>query len=156
MWFSSSFPVSVVGMVKLVNHRACDRQVASSSRQVRWENCSFPELTSMLTFIRCLFDLRVAAAVCKRFRSFCQKCRWQVYACIRILPWPCVFGSGRDSLCCPGIVWKPIREMSLHATRQGTLGDSCLNSLSHCGPGLKNGNGVHNLISFTQAHTHNT
>ena len=32
----------------------------------------------MLTLIRCPFHPRVTAVACKRPRSFCQKCRWQV------------------------------------------------------------------------------
>ena len=32
----------------------------------------------VLTLIRCPFHPRVTAVACKRPRSFCQKCRWQV------------------------------------------------------------------------------
>ena len=32
----------------------------------------------MLTLIRCPFHPRVISVACKRPRSFCQKCRWQV------------------------------------------------------------------------------
>ena len=32
----------------------------------------------MLTLIRCPFHPRVTAVACKRPRSFCEKCRWQV------------------------------------------------------------------------------
>ena len=42
--------------------------------------------------------------------------------------WPNEVGVGW--LCCPGIVWEPSREMSSNETRQGTLGHSCLSSLS--------------------------
>ena len=37
-------------------------------------------------------------------------------------------------LCCPGVEWEPIREMSPHTTQQATHRHSHLNSLSHCGP----------------------
>ena len=39
---------------------------------------SSPELTCVLTLVRCPFHPRVTAVAHKRPRSYCQKCRWQV------------------------------------------------------------------------------
>ena len=47
------------------------------------------------------------------------------------IAWPNKVGVGW--LCCPGTVWEPIMEVSLHTTCQGILHHSCLSSLSHCG-----------------------
>ena len=43
-----------------------------------WENFLFQSQLYVLTLIRCLFHPHVTAVACKRPRSFCQKCRWQV------------------------------------------------------------------------------
>ena len=48
------------------------------SWQERWENFLLQCQLCVLTLIQCLFQPRVTAVACKRPRSFCQKCRWQV------------------------------------------------------------------------------
>ena len=54
-----------------------------------------------------------------------------------------------DWLCFPGIVCKPVREVSSNTTHWGTLVRSCLSSLSHCGLicGLGIEVSLHDLIS---------
>ena len=53
------------------------------------------------------------------------------YTWTRMHPWPNEVGL--SWVCCPGIVWEPIRKTSSHATRCETLGHNRLSSLSHCG-----------------------
>ena len=89
---------------------------------------------------------RVTAVTCKRPWSFCQKCRWQAihqhaYALDPTL-------SKWADYCCPGIVWEPIRETNLLATRQGTLDQSSeLAELLWTDLGVKREISVHELIT---------
>ena len=48
------------------------------SRQERRENFLLQRQLCVLTLIRCPFHPRGTAVACKRPRSFCQMCRWQV------------------------------------------------------------------------------
>ena len=47
-------------------------------RQEQRENFLLQSQLFVLTLIRCPFHPRVTAVACKRPRSLCQKCRWQV------------------------------------------------------------------------------
>ena len=68
----------------------------------------------------------LATVALKRHQSLCQKCRW------KITPKHAYTHKVRVGwLCCPGIARETVREMSLHTTRQGTLGHKRLCSLSH-------------------------
>ena len=48
------------------------------SRHERRESLLLQNKLCVLTLIRCLFHPCVTAVACRRPRSFCQKCRWQV------------------------------------------------------------------------------
>ena len=58
------------------------------------------------------------------------KVRWQVVSKYANTLDP--VKSELADLCCPDIVWGPIREMNSHATHQGMLVNSHLSWLSHC------------------------
>ena len=89
-----------------------------------------PELTFCADSYLVSIPFHVTTIAHKRPWSFCQKCKGQAgytWACIH--PWPKRVGW----ICCPGIVWEPIREASSNAACQATLVHSHLSSLSHCG-----------------------
>ena len=48
------------------------------SQQKRWENFLLESQLCVLTLTQSLFNPCVTAVACKRPRSFCLKCRWQV------------------------------------------------------------------------------
>ena len=72
----------------------------------------------VLTFIQCPFHPGVTAVARKQFRSFCQKCRWQVDPSSRSVP---TMPLPRHSV-------EIYQETSPHAIRQGTIGHSRLSS----------------------------
>ena len=84
----------------------------------------------MLTLFHCLLHSRVTAVACKRPRSVCQKCWWQVTKHAYTLD---QMKSEFADYSCPATVWEPIRTMISHTTCQRTLVHSHLSSVSHCG-----------------------
>ena len=55
-----------------------DQKVTSSNPSRSGRSIFFSSQLRVLTLIRCLFHPCVTAVACKRPRSFCRKCRWQV------------------------------------------------------------------------------
>ena len=101
------------------------------SRQEWRENFLLQSQLCVLTLIRCPFHPLVTAVAHKRPQSFCQKCcgrlHLNVHTPLTQRSWSGLTMSlSRHTV---GIY----QETSSHASHQGTLGHSCLSSLSHCG-----------------------
>ena len=112
--------------------RTRDRKVCQfESRQERRDDFLLRSQLCVLILFRCPFHPRVTAVARKRPRSFCKKCRWRVtpkhaYTLTHRSRSGLTMPLSRQSV---GIY----QEASSHATRQGTLDHSRLNSLNHCG-----------------------
>ena len=132
----------------LVKWRPCDWKVASlsPSRSDLRVFFSIVHFLCRLLFSVCPPD--VTAVTHKRSQSFCQKCRWQVTPKHAYTHNP-LKSEWVDYALHAGIVWKPNREISPHATHQVTLKtqSSQLAEPLWTNPGLKSSIGVHDLIS---------
>ena len=84
----------------------------------------------VLTLFRYPFHPHVTPVARKRPRSFCQKCKWQAAPKHTYTIDP-TKSEWAMPLSRHSVGTSP--ETSSHATCQGTLGHSCLSSLSHCG-----------------------
>ena len=96
------------------------------TRQGLAEDCSSPELASFA-------DSSSVSVPPPWYRATCYTGRSVKSVGVRLhlnthAPWP-----NEDWLCCPCIVWKPIRATISQVTHQETLVHSRLSWLSHCG-----------------------
>ena len=102
--------------------------------QQEWrENFLLQSQLCVLTLIRCPFHPHITALACKRPRSFCQKCSWQVTS-KHVYTLDPLKSEWADYAAVQTECGYPSEnELTAHATRQGTLGHSHLSSLSYCG-----------------------
>ena len=90
-----------------------------------------------MTLIRCPFHFRVTAATRKRFRSFCQKCRWQVTP-----KHAYTLDPAKSEYCCPDMLREPFIRKRAHTQLVGRLSATVVSA-----PGVKRGMCVRELIS---------
>ena len=113
---------------------------------------SSPELTFWADSYSVPVPSCVTTVACKRPRSFCQKCRWKVTPKhVYLYTWPDKIRVGW--LCCPGIVWEPIRKTSSHTTRQVILGHLLAEPL-WTDPSIKKWNWYAQADLHLHTHTH--
>ena len=69
------------GIARWLEHQTCDWKVAGSNPCRSGRRVFFSRVNFLCWLLfRYLFHPRVTTVACKRSRSFCQKCRWQVTA----------------------------------------------------------------------------
>ena len=69
------------GIAQWLERQTHDRKVAGSNPHWSGRRIFFSRVNFLCSLLyRCLFHPRVTTVACKRPRSFCQKCRWQVTA----------------------------------------------------------------------------
>ena len=126
-WFHTNGAGKLVGRAPDCWLKDCEFE----SRQKRWENFLIQSQLCVLTLIQCLFHPLVTPVACKRPRSFCKKCRWQVtLKHAYTLTQQSQIGLSMP-LCRHSV--GTYKETSSHSTHQETLGHSHPSSLSHCG-----------------------